>query len=71
MLFELSHGAASVKIRECCEGDELALLILRTDQPIKTDDDATKPEDRPADVQIEINMVGTLEINLANKRSVH
>ncbi|KAI6219250.1 PDZ domain containing protein [Aphelenchoides besseyi] len=33
VLFGLSHQSATTKIRECCDGDELALLILRPSKP--------------------------------------
>uniref|UniRef100_A0AC34F3A6 PDZ domain-containing protein n=1 Tax=Panagrolaimus sp. ES5 TaxID=591445 RepID=A0AC34F3A6_9BILA len=32
VLFGLSHVTATIKIRECCEGDELTLLIMRQPQ---------------------------------------
>ncbi|KAI6193962.1 PDZ domain containing protein [Aphelenchoides besseyi] len=41
VLFGLSHQSATTKIRECCDGDELALLILR---PSKPQTEEPKPE---------------------------
>jgi hypothetical protein len=43
-----------LKIRECCEGDELALLILRVDQSEKVDDNPLKAEARPVEISADV-----------------
>uniref|UniRef100_A0A1I8AVQ8 PDZ domain-containing protein n=1 Tax=Steinernema glaseri TaxID=37863 RepID=A0A1I8AVQ8_9BILA len=46
VLFGLSHVNASTKIRECCEKNELELLILR--RPDAVEEMAVRPDDQPS-----------------------